>query len=172
MFYKNPLLIALILIITSCACLEDGPCTKDNFTTPPILTEKTKTNTVYFDTDKFELTKKAQKFLQDEILPELNNDDNSWIIVSGYCDERGSFEYNKTLAFKRANSLKKFFIKHNVNPERILVYSYGKLYPVDSSHNEKAWAQNRRVIVIMSKDIEPQPPQPSPYNSTGKESAI
>jgi peptidoglycan-associated lipoprotein len=67
--------------------------------------------------------------------------------VQGHCDERGTTEYNLALGLRRAESVQKWLVNHNVPPSRLRTVSYGEERPVDGSHNEAAWAKNRRADI-------------------------
>jgi peptidoglycan-associated lipoprotein len=72
--------------------------------------------------------------------------------IEGYCDERGTEEYNLALGERRANSTKKYFVSLGISPDRISTISYGEERPLDPKHNEEAWARNRRAhTIILSK---------------------
>ncbi len=74
------------------------------------------------------------------------------IQIEGHCDERGTIEYNLALGERRANNTKQYFISLGISPDLISTISYGKERPLDSGHNEEAWAKNRRAHpIILSK---------------------
>ncbi len=64
--------------------------------------------------------------------------------IAGNCDERGSDEYNMALGERRAAEAKRWLTAHGIALERITIISYGKERPLDSGHDEAAWAKNRR----------------------------
>jgi peptidoglycan-associated lipoprotein len=65
--------------------------------------------------------------------------------IAGYCDERGSEEYNLALGNRRAAAAKQYLIERGIDAGRMDAVSLGSGSPVDSSHNEAAWALNRRA---------------------------
>lgn len=67
------------------------------------------------------------------------------VTIKGYCDERGTPEYNLALGERRANAVKNALVAQGVSPSRINVISYGEENPIDPAHNEAAWAKNRRA---------------------------
>ncbi|XPV77341.1 MAG: peptidoglycan-associated lipoprotein Pal [Desulfovibrio sp.] len=100
-------------------------------------------NVIYFTFDSFELTKDARALLQGkaEIMkryPAMT------IVVEGYCDERGTVEYNLALGERRARAAYEFLVLLGIAPDRIRLVSYGEERPSDEGHNEAAWAKNRR----------------------------
>lgn len=66
------------------------------------------------------------------------------IVIGGYCDDRGSAEYNITLGEKRANSAKTALVDAGVSPDRIRVISYGKERQFCTEETDACWQQNRR----------------------------
>ena len=69
----------------------------------------------------------------------------SKLIIAGFCDERGTPEYNRALGEKRAGAVRESLIADGVDPSRIQTVSFGAEMPVDPSSNESAWAKNRRA---------------------------
>ena len=65
--------------------------------------------------------------------------------LEGYCDERGSEEYNLALGDRRANAAKDFLVNAGVSPDRINTISYGKSKPVCTDQTEECWQKNRRA---------------------------
>ena len=68
---------------------------------------------------------------------------NDSVLIEGNCDERGTNEYNIALGDRRTNSAKKFLVILGISESRIKTISYGEERPLDSGHNESAWAKNR-----------------------------
>jgi peptidoglycan-associated lipoprotein len=67
------------------------------------------------------------------------------VVIGGYCDERGSNEYNLALGQNRADAARKALITAGVAANRIRVVSYGKEKPFCSESTEECWQQNRRA---------------------------
>jgi peptidoglycan-associated lipoprotein len=65
--------------------------------------------------------------------------------IEGYCDERGTVEYNLALGQKRADAAKSYLTNLGVDGKLLETVSYGKEMPLDPGHNEEAWAKNRRA---------------------------
>jgi len=64
--------------------------------------------------------------------------------IAGYCDERGSAEYNLALGNRRAAAAKQYLIEQGIDAGRLDAVSFGSASPVDSAQTEAAWALNRR----------------------------
>jgi peptidoglycan-associated lipoprotein len=71
--------------------------------------------------------------------------------VEGYCDERGSEEYNIALGAKRAQAGKDYLETLGINASRMSTISYGKELPLCTDHDESCWQQNRRDHFMVSK---------------------
>jgi peptidoglycan-associated lipoprotein len=69
--------------------------------------------------------------------------------ISGYCDERGSEEYNLGLGERRAEAAKRFMVNLGVAPDRINTISYGKDRPFCTEPTEDCYQQNRRAHVAL-----------------------
>jgi peptidoglycan-associated lipoprotein len=72
------------------------------------------------------------------------------VIVEGYCDERGTTEYNLGLGQKRADAVKQFLESLGIPANRIATTSFGKEKPFCNEHTEACWQQNRRGHFVMA----------------------
>ena len=70
------------------------------------------------------------------------------ILVQGHADERGSREYNLALGQRRAESVKQALGLLGITDARIEAVSLGSEKPVTEAHDEAAWKQNRRAVLI------------------------
>ncbi len=99
---------------------------------------------IHFDFDKANI--------RDDMVPILERN-AEWlkkhptvkIRIEGYCDERGTVEYNLALGEKRAKAARDYLVSLGISPDRITIVSYGKSNPIDPRHNEEAWFKNRRA---------------------------
>ena len=105
-------------------------------------------DTIYFDTDKFDIDAEDQAALRQQA-QYLQQYPNVRATVEGHCDERGTREYNLALGERRANAAKNYLVSLGVGAERITTVSYGKERPVALGSNEQAWARNRRAVTIV-----------------------
>ena len=67
------------------------------------------------------------------------------VVIGGYCDERGSAEYNLALGENRANAAKTALVSAGVNASRVRVISYGKEKQFCTEQDESCYQQNRRA---------------------------
>lgn len=65
--------------------------------------------------------------------------------IEGNADERGGREYNLALGQRRAESVLKSLTLLGVPIAELEATSFGKEKPVDTGHDETAWAKNRRA---------------------------
>ena len=105
-------------------------------------------DTIYFDTDKFDIDAEDQAALRQQA-QYLQQFANVRATVEGHADERGTREYNLALGERRANAAKNYLVSLGVPANRITVVSYGKERPVALGSNEQAWARNRRAVTIV-----------------------
>lgn len=73
------------------------------------------------------------------------------VLIGGYCDDRGSAEYNITLGENRANAAKDALTSAGVAPGRIRVVSYGKERQFCTEENESCWQKNRRAQFMIDR---------------------
>ncbi len=73
---------------------------------------------------------------------------NTVITLEGHADERGSREYNLALGERRSNTVKRQMSLLGASAGQIRSVSYGEERPEVDGHDESAWSQNRRVIII------------------------
>jgi len=104
---------------------------------------------IFFDYDKAELRGDARATLTENgrklvASPKTN------ITVEGHCDERGTVDYNLALGEQRAKTGKDFLVSYGVDAGRIKTISFGESRPFALSHDESAWAQNRRAHFVVN----------------------
>ena len=69
--------------------------------------------------------------------------------IQGYCDERGTEEYNMALGSRRAGAVRQFLADLGVDPNRLYTISYGEEMPLNPGHTDSAWAENRRAHFLI-----------------------
>ncbi len=72
--------------------------------------------------------------------------------IEGYCDERGSAEYNIALGDARAKAAKDYLVNAGVSSNQLDTVSFGKEMPVCTDHDEACWQKNRRVHIVAEKN--------------------
>ncbi|WP_291327916.1 peptidoglycan-associated lipoprotein Pal [Desulfovibrio sp. UCD-KL4C] len=101
-------------------------------------------NIIHFDFDSFEIKPEYRPLLQTKA-ELLKKYPNITIVIEGFCDDRGTEEYNLALGERRARAAYEFLILLGVAPERLSIVSFGEENPIDPAQNETAWEMNRRV---------------------------
>ncbi len=99
---------------------------------------------IFFDYDAYDVRTDAQGTLSKDAAY-LSSRPNIRIVIGGYCDERGSNEYNLGLGQNRADAAKNALVTAGVAASRIRVVSYGKEKPFCTESTEACWQQNRRA---------------------------
>jgi len=105
----------------------------------------------YFDYDKAALREDALKTLQadsGELRNILSQYPDYKLQVEGYCDERGSAEYNMALGEKRAEAAKEYLVGVGIPATQLSTVSYGKEKQICDEHDEACWQKNRRIHII------------------------
>ena len=103
---------------------------------------------VFFAYDSSAISADAAEVLDTQV-KWLKKHENVNVVVQGYCDERGTREYNLALGERRANAVKQFLVSQGVAADRVSTISYGKERPAVLGSNEAAWAQNRRAVTVI-----------------------
>jgi peptidoglycan-associated lipoprotein len=104
---------------------------------------------IHFDFDRYDIRSIDASILKENAAL-LNKFTNVKIQIEGHCDERGTVEYNLALGERRATSAKNYLVSLGVASVRISTISYGEEKPLDPSHNEEAWAKNRRAHTVVT----------------------
>ena len=105
---------------------------------------------IFFDYDAYDVRSDAQATLSQDASYLASHTDVK-VVIGGYCDERGSNEYNLSLGESRANAAKNALVTAGVAASRIRVISYGKEKPFCSESTEECWQQNRRAGFSMDR---------------------
>ena len=67
------------------------------------------------------------------------------VVVEGYCDERGTEEYNRALGERRALAASEMLIDiYGIESARIKTVSYGEERPAVTGTGDAVWSKNRR----------------------------
>ncbi len=103
---------------------------------------------VFFAFDSSAISADSAEILNTQV-KWLKKHQNVNVVVQGYCDERGTREYNLALGERRANAVKQYLVSQGIAADRISTISYGKERPAVLGNNEAAWAQNRRAVTVV-----------------------
>lgn len=73
------------------------------------------------------------------------------LTVEGYCDERGSDEFNMALGDARAKQAKDYLVSLGLPGGQLKTVSYGKEKQVCTEHDEDCWQKNRRAHLTQAQ---------------------
>ena len=104
---------------------------------------------IYFAFDRWNLSDEGKKNLT-ESAAMLKQHPGAKLEIDGYCDERGSREYNLVLGEKRAQATARYLAALGIaNP--VHVSSFGKERPVCTEHDEACYWKNRRAHLVVQE---------------------
>lgn len=105
---------------------------------------------IFFGYDSYEVSSEAESDVANAARY-LNGHPAIKVLIGGYCDDRGSAEYNITLGENRANAAKDALVSAGVSAGRIRVVSYGKERQFCTEETESCWQQNRRAQFMVDR---------------------
>jgi OmpA-OmpF porin, OOP family len=73
------------------------------------------------------------------------------IIITGYADSIGNYNYNKSLSKRRAQYIAEQLILNGINPSRIEVQGKGELEPIANNQTIEGRRKNRRVNIRLKR---------------------
>lgn len=105
---------------------------------------------IFYDYDTADVRSDAQTTLSRDASYLVSHPDIK-VVIGGYCDERGSNEYNLALGQNRADAAKNALVSAGVAANRVRTISYGKEKPFCTESTEECWQQNRRAGFSMDR---------------------
>lgn len=114
-----------------------------------------KVKAVYYDFDKYVLSSEQQQTIIDFII-KADTSKIASLEIYGYCDDRGTADYNYKLSQDRVNTVRELLIYHGINKNKIIVFK-GKgrvvLTGAFVGNLSEIRSQNRRVdLMLVSKN--------------------
>jgi peptidoglycan-associated lipoprotein len=103
---------------------------------------------VHFDFNSSDLGDAARAELQ-KVAACLEKMGAVRVRVEGFCDERGTEEYNLALGQRRAYAVEKYL--EDLGIQRMSSISYGKDAPLCTQDTEACWKRNRRAEFDVKK---------------------
>ena len=98
----------------------------------------------FFDYDSSDLRQDAQQALTTDANA-LKGHAGVQFTAEGYCDQRGSEEYNLGLGQRRAAAARDFLVNLGIPANDVSTVSYGKDRLACTEDTEECWQKNRRV---------------------------
>ena len=106
---------------------------------------------VLFDTDEADIRDEFRSEL-DAVGRFMNDNPETYAVLSGYTDSTYTREYNLELSRKRAESVRDYLMENaNIGEDRFVMNWYGEDNPVADNATAEGRAKNRRVEVVVKK---------------------
>ena len=104
---------------------------------------------VYFDTDKHDLTPTSKAALT-QVIQEIEALSDYAVEVKAHTDDRGSIAYNEALAQRRAAAVENYLTQSGITTTKTTVKTFGETNPTYANNDEEGRSKNRRVDVIVT----------------------
>ncbi len=112
-------------------------------------TQTTGLEDIFFDFDKADIRPDARITLKSNASHLKRNEAKyKVVVIEGYCDTRGTEEYNLALGQKRADATKSYLVGLGVSPSLLQAISKGETDQWASGTSEYAYQQNRRAHFV------------------------
>ncbi len=105
--------------------------------------------TVFFDTNKATIKPVSFKLL-DEVAQALADNPTIHVEVQGHTDSQGDVDFNMKLSQQRAESVRDYLVKKNVDTARMVPKGYGEEVPIADNRTADGRSQNRRVEFVIT----------------------
>lgn len=109
--------------------------------------------TIHFDFNSAELLLLSKNELRILVEYMLENHDVK-VEVIGHTDIIGNWDVNLNVSRSRAYSVYRFLLENKIAHNRIIYYGKGSAAPIDENSSEEGRANNRRVEIILLKDVQ------------------
>lgn len=121
---------------------------------------------IYFSFGKYELRPEADSTLQ-SIINKIEDLEEYIVVITAHTDSIGSFENNKVLSEKRANTVKTNLNSLGIAETLIQTSVYGETKPATTNQTDQGRQQNRRATIDVFKII-PKTPEPPALKLQGR----
>ncbi|MDG0965199.1 MAG: OmpA family protein [Opitutales bacterium] len=102
---------------------------------------------VFFGFDQYNITASERPKVS-EIADFLKSNPNARLLVEGYCDWKGTPNYNKSLGDRRATTVKEYLIELGCEANRIEVISLGDELAIPDADSEQSRLDRRATFVV------------------------
>ncbi len=113
---------------------------------PSDLEKRGEFTPVYFDYDSAKI--KPSEMPKITTVSEALKGNSKKLVIEGYCDERGTAEYNRALGERRAQAALAELKRFGIDASRLSTISFGKDHPLEQGHDDTAWSRNRRCEFV------------------------
>ncbi|MGE9290812.1 MAG: OmpA family protein [Puniceicoccales bacterium] len=104
--------------------------------------------TIYFDFDQSYVRPNDRPALE-QVAEALRSAPSDYLLIEGYCDWKGTTEYNLALGDRRATSVKDYIISLGIDPSRIEILSKGDLEAAPDAGPEGRALDRKAELVIV-----------------------
>jgi len=102
---------------------------------------------VFFGFDQYNITATERPKIS-EIADFMKSNLNARLLVEGYCDWKGTPNYNKSLGDRRATTVKEYLIELGCEANRIEVISLGDELAIPDADSEQSRLDRRATFVV------------------------
>lgn len=121
---------------------------------PGLRAQELMRESVYFGTDEHQLRAKSYQVLND-LIQQTTALGDFHLQILAFTDDRGSTDYNLSLAQRRADAVKAYLLENGITAEKTSVQSLGEVQITLAEPEAKQRAQHRRVdLIVTVKTIE------------------
>ena len=104
-------------------------------------------NTVYFEYNRSAIDQKSDIIARAHAR-HLASRGGANVRLEGHADERGTRDYNLALGERRSIAVADVMRSEGAGSSAFDPVSFGEERPVNTAHNDAAWAENRRVKIV------------------------
>lgn len=108
-------------------------------------------NSIYFETDKYDILPQTEHALQNVVSFLQSNPDLNIKIV-GHTDDRGEFYHNMELSLNRALAVSTYLAQNGVDDSRLQTDGHGDTKPIADNMSAEGRQRNRRVEFLVEND--------------------
>lgn len=109
--------------------------------TTPVVLPDIKNLTLFYQTAEW-LIEPIYKSNLDQLLQQLQDKPNSYLLISAYCDSTGSDKVNQKVVKNRGDLVAAYFINNGIDQKRLKINVFGKEYATNP-----ILSRNRRVMI-------------------------
>jgi peptidoglycan-associated lipoprotein len=103
---------------------------------------------IYFDTDKSSIAPDERSKIS-EAAEYMKSNPKDKLMIEGYCDWRGTRQYNLALGDRRATFVKQSLIDDGVDPARVQTLSHGDLLATENAASDAMKEDRRAAFVVI-----------------------
>ena len=102
---------------------------------------------VYFGFDQYNISANERAKIT-EIAEFLKTNQSARLLIEGYCDWKGTPDYNKSLGDRRATTVKEYLVELGCDGSRIEIISIGDELAIPNATSDQARLDRRATFVV------------------------